>query len=166
MNLNTGPGQDIDNDIPANVAQRGPSSGARVPQVEIEHASLSDSLLNLSTYTSGQNAFPGITRDLRPGGESGPPTQQPLYGYYAGIYSDAEIIKEPGGETIYLQGGTGGTYAAAILLSPGMLEGEDDDGNQLVCAARLIDWCQLVDGVLTPGYRYLLCSQFFTTDPS
>jgi len=166
MNLNTGPGQDIDNDIPANVTQRGPSSGARVPAVEIEHASLSDSLLHATTYTYGQNAFPGITRDLRPGGESGPPTQQPLYGYYAGIYSDPEVIAAPGGETIHLQAGGSGTYLGAILLSPEMLYGLDDDGDHLVCTARLVDWCQLVGGVLTPGYRYLLCSQFFTTYPS
>lgn len=167
MNLNTGPGQDIDNDIPANVTQRGPSSGARVIQTAIDHTSLSDSLTNLSAYTASNKNFPGITEDTRPGGESGPPTQQPLYGYYADIYSDEEIIGIPGGATHMYGLGSGGTLGNFALISAGLLVGEDDDGNPMALTVRLLDWCQLDSdtGELTPGYRYALMSQFFTSYP-
>ena len=157
-NMTNGANQNSNTQMaPTNVAQRGPSAGGRVPGQEIDHTSLADSLTNIGTYGGANNAFPGITTDLR--------STQPLYGYYVGLYSDPEIVGGPGGQTIHMQHGTGGVYDGFMLLSPKMLTGADDDGNPMALTARLLDWCQLVDGELTPGYRYVLCSQFFEDYP-
>ncbi|MGA2176238.1 MAG: hypothetical protein ABSH38_14780 [Verrucomicrobiota bacterium] len=148
MSPNTGPGQNIAVDTPANVAQRGPSAGARVPAVEIFHTNLGDSLTYSSAYTATNAAFPGITLDLRPSG-------QPFYGNDS---SDPEVKGAPAGATIHLQDGAGGTLKGSITISIGMLNGKTHK-----ITLREIDSCQIVDGVLTPGYRLIVCSEFYTT---
>ena len=152
----------LNNQLGANTTTHAPSAPAPINNNSIDPNNLPDLIAHQSTY--GVNK-PGITRDAA--GASG----------YGGIGA-------PGAAVIHLQKGSNGSLgsfarldaAAALNLQsvPGAQEDGDDEiqwisldfadmnGWPRQVFLRELPECDLIDGVVTSGFRLYLCSQFYT----